>query len=139
MKMLLTSVLGMNQGVLPSSSDSEEVWSLVQDWMHTCRTKHKECNIVPPATWSPTRLLDVHSSSGRVKVCEGDGIPCQPDYATLSHCWGEGGHLTLNKQTAARIKSGLRDDELDPTFRDAVKITRKLGSQYLWIDSLCIY
>ena len=29
-------------------------------------------------------------------------------------------------------------DDLPKTFRDAVKVTRGLGIQYLWIDSLCI-
>lgn len=34
----------------------------------------------------------------------------------------------------ARIPMG----ELPPTFRDAIMITRRLGYQYIWIDSLCI-
>ena len=29
-------------------------------------------------------------------------------------------------------------EELPRTFRDAVDISRRLGAQYLWIDSLCI-
>jgi hypothetical protein len=29
-------------------------------------------------------------------------------------------------------------EDFPPTFRDAVLITRRLGYQYLWIDSLCI-
>lgn len=106
--------------------------------MHTCLTEHKECNIVPPATWKPTRLLDVHSSYDRAIVCEGDEIPYRPKYATLSHCWGAGDHLTLNEKTVTKLKAGLPVDELDPTFRDAVRIARRLGSEYLWIDSLCI-
>lgn len=121
-----------------SNSDCEQVWSLVDSWMHTCQTEHKECYTVPPETWKPTRLLDVHSSDDRTVVREGDEIPYRPKYATLSHCWGAGGHLTLNKKTVTKLKTGLPVDELDPTFRDAVRIARRLGSEYLWIDSLCI-
>ncbi|KAL8330197.1 hypothetical protein RB593_001280 [Gaeumannomyces tritici] len=29
-------------------------------------------------------------------------------------------------------------DELPPSFRNAITITRQLGIQYLWIDALCI-
>ena len=29
-------------------------------------------------------------------------------------------------------------EDLQPTFRDAILMTRKLGFQYLWIDALCI-
>lgn len=33
---------------------------------------------------------------------------------------------------------GLEVDQLPATFRDAVAVTRAIGCQYLWIDSLCI-
>lgn len=33
---------------------------------------------------------------------------------------------------------GIKDDALPKTFQDAITVTRKLGIQYLWIDSLCI-
>lgn len=29
-------------------------------------------------------------------------------------------------------------EDIAPTFRDAIKVTRQLGFRYLWIDSLCI-
>ena len=34
--------------------------------------------------------------------------------------------------------NGIPFSELPRTFQDAVHITRRLGIQYLWIDSLCI-
>ncbi|RSL83472.1 hypothetical protein CEP52_016707 [Fusarium oligoseptatum] len=33
---------------------------------------------------------------------------------------------------------GFSYDELPKTFQDAVRVTRELGKQYLWIDALCI-
>ncbi|KAL5347759.1 hypothetical protein ACLOAV_007168 [Pseudogymnoascus australis] len=35
-------------------------------------------------------------------------------------------------------KAGIDIDAMPLNFQDAVKVTRKLGIQYLWIDSLCI-
>jgi hypothetical protein len=33
---------------------------------------------------------------------------------------------------------GFRISELPKTFQDAIRVTKELGIQYLWIDSLCI-
>jgi hypothetical protein len=35
-------------------------------------------------------------------------------------------------------KVGFHVQDLPKTFQDAVEVTRQLGKQYLWIDSLCI-
>lgn len=37
-----------------------------------------------------------------------------------------------------QFKREIRFNEMPKTFRDAVTITRDLGVQYLWIDSICI-
>lgn len=61
------------------------------------------------------------------------------EYAVLSHCWGD------PQSVAKTIQSILTDHTqqiplsiLSNTFRDAVRTCRKLGVQYLWIDSLYI-
>jgi hypothetical protein len=36
------------------------------------------------------------------------------------------------------MQEGLRVEELPQTIREAVKITKALGFQYIWVDSLCI-
>lgn len=46
--------------------------------------------------------------------------------------------LTLRSDNVDRLTQGFNLSELPPTFRDAVKIARKLETPYLWIDSLCI-
>ena len=65
-------------------------------------------------------------------------------YTALSHRWGE--HpptetdpqfCTTDGNVEAR-KNGFRMSELPKTFQDAVRVTRELGIEYLWIDSLCI-
>ena len=36
------------------------------------------------------------------------------------------------------MKAGFVPEQAPTTFRDAIRITPKLGVRYLWIDSLCI-
>lgn len=75
-------------------------------------------------------------SNGRTSlfISKGEKVP----YAALSHCWG----LAQIIQTSGlSLQSRIRDipwNSLSKTFQDAVTVTRLLGLQYLWIDSLCI-
>lgn len=59
-------------------------------------------------------------------------------YLTLNHCWGRALFLTLTASTRAAMESGMALQALPTTFRDAIKVARHLGHDYLWIDSLCI-
>lgn len=59
-------------------------------------------------------------------------------WATLSHCWGSS---RQGITTAANIEDRKRKLELADLpilYTDAIEIVRKLGLQYVWIDSLCI-
>lgn len=60
---------------------------------------------------------------------------------TLSHCWGnEPEHI--QKLTMANYKdmttTGISFAKLPKSFQDAIRLSRFLGVNYLWIDSLCI-
>ncbi|WYZ43235.1 hypothetical protein EsH8_VI_000934 [Colletotrichum jinshuiense] len=57
---------------------------------------------------------------------------------TLSHCWGLHPVVRTIHETLKSHLQALPLSSLPNTFRDAVLITRALGVQYLWIDSLCI-
>jgi hypothetical protein len=57
---------------------------------------------------------------------------------TLSHCWGQNKIKRLLEENLDQMKKTIRVAELPKTFQDAIAVTRKLGIQYLWIDSLCI-
>ena len=62
-------------------------------------------------------------------------------YVALPHCWGESDKVPPYCTTQGNISDRqvkLSIAELPLTFRDAVKVTRGLKVQYLWIDSLCI-
>jgi hypothetical protein len=59
-------------------------------------------------------------------------------WVTLNHCWGNARPMTTATNTLEARTKGIRFEKLPLTFQDAVKITRELDFQYLWIDSLCI-
>ena len=90
----------------------------------------------------PHRLLDVSTedlSRGiRVVEFEANG-PSQVPYLTLSYCWGIGRSIprTTVKSLKAH-KENIAWSALPKTFQEAVLFTKKLGVQYLWIDSLCV-
>ncbi|KAF7918709.1 uncharacterized protein EAE97_011804 [Botrytis byssoidea] len=61
-------------------------------------------------------------------------------YLALTHCWGKEmpEAATTKTRTLKRRLLSIPFKTLPRTFRDAITITRRLGLQYLWIDSLCI-
>jgi hypothetical protein len=46
--------------------------------------------------------------------------------------------LTTTHATLDDRLQGVPWDQLPKTFQDAVTVTRELGFEYLWIDSLCV-
>lgn len=59
-------------------------------------------------------------------------------YTALSHCWGKMQIIRTTKATLEQMKKGIPWASLSKTFQDAITLTRQLGVQYIWIDSLCI-
>lgn len=131
--------------------------------LHTCVSEHEICrsdfygtprdpNHQPRL---PSRILFVGghqadapggSQGHGVKLVEqrpdaqGQG-PLVGRYIALSHCWGppEKHSITTTTVNIDRHRAeGIPFDSLSKTFQDATTITRKLGVEYLWIDSLCI-
>ena len=86
----------------------------------------------------PSRIIDVGPSDGTKEpflYCS-NGEPSR--YIALSHRWGDQKPLTTTKRTLSQRQNKIAWSELPKSFQDAVTITRRLGIQYLWIDSLCI-
>lgn len=115
---------------------NEEVLSRAAAWVHNCVENHEHCNASTAPL--PSRLLDLNypSSPDGIRLWEAEGA--HGHYATLSHCWGESGHFTTSRASIAARKQGIKLEEMPKTFQDAVIIARRVGMQYLWIDSLCI-
>ena len=89
----------------------------------------------------PTRVIDVGGSANPDSL----SLYCTKRdetgrYIALSHRWGEvgsGDFCTYRCNIDTRSAS-MDLKELPKTFQDAVTVTRELGIQFLWIDSICI-
>lgn len=129
---------------------------LLRLWLQDCDKNHRGCDVRMHAESMPTRLLDVgRKRSTVVKLVDQKTILDEhvefPKFMALSHPWGDlndhrhfcalpdGDESGLHGVFESDFMAfGVSDSDLPQTFRDAVVITRKLGIQYLWIDSLCI-
>lgn len=93
--------------------------------------RSRGCHAKTPAVFSGLEGADV-------KLTLIDKTTKYLKYFALSHCWGDVETLRATKDNLESLKSGIKHDDLPKTFREAVDVTRALGYQYLWIDSLCI-
>lgn len=114
-------------------------FKVLREWLRDCDDNHRECNPVQSSdTILPTRLIDVRSRPAvhvKLHVTKQNE---RLEYLALSHPWGPPPHFCTSTENIEQHKRGIELKKLPKTFRDAVKVTRKLGFDYLWIDSLCI-
>ncbi|PVH80552.1 HET-domain-containing protein, partial [Cadophora sp. DSE1049] len=89
----------------------------------------------------PTRLVDIGSPESNVdpRLVHTESYP-DGQWVALSHCWGEPQNhppKTTRENLAERL-AGIPLSSMPKSFTDAVAVTKALGLQYIWIDSLCI-
>lgn len=121
---------------------SPECFDLASLWLYSCFENHPRCSVQDEAPNElPSRLLHVRMVDEAIEVRlwlveieEDDEI----QYLTLSHCWGKEEGITLTRDTLEDFTKSITLESLPQTFIDAIKVTLKLGFEYLWIDSLCI-
>ncbi|OJT10838.1 hypothetical protein TRAPUB_12650 [Trametes pubescens] len=125
---------------LAKSLASEASFSLAREWLRQCIENHAQCTKAAGlAVGRPYRLVDIgNDNDADPKIIVMDFSRPLPPYLTLSHCWGGATILRLLLGNIATLTKGIPMHELPKTFQDAVIITRRLGYQYIWIDSLCI-
>lgn len=116
---------------------SEHNYNVAKSWLEDCCTLHKNCP--GKATVKlPTRVIDV----GTLDELQGPRLFLSEDieasYVALSHCWGGVVSQMLMTDTLETFKDVIPLSSLPANFQDAISITRHLGIQYLWIDTLCI-
>lgn len=132
--------LELSRQVDPSMS-SARTFDLISSWLARCNLKeHPNCHrtIADSLERLPTRLLHVRTP-GHVQLVPTKDMSLDTRWTTLSHCWGDVRPLCLTKCTLPTLCISFSDEKLPQTFRDAANITRRLGVDYLWIDSLCIF
>jgi hypothetical protein len=132
--MLMSTTLGAATGSAHSMRQAK-------NWINQCCASHSRCVRHQPPSRLPTRLLYVtdHQGSGlHVQLCDGQSLPSDTPYLTLSHRWGETKSITTTKENIALFYAVIPFENLRRVFQDALSITMALGFSYLWIDSLCI-
>jgi hypothetical protein len=124
--------------VLPRPG-SELQFFMIKEWLRSCDRNH---NHFTPFSSLPKRVLDVgnRENPGRLRlyVTMGEKRP----YTAVAHVYGDiSGYydtLTTTKRNLAEKTRGIDFQQLPKTLQDAITVTRELGIQYLWTDSLCM-
>ncbi|CAO2657610.1 Nn.00g037360.m01.CDS01 [Neocucurbitaria sp. VM-36] len=120
---------------------------LARHWLDDCLTgrgKHVGCKAVSKLDpVLPARVIKI----GRIiKLGPADSsgvslyVPKAFEtgrYVALSHCWGGQTPVMTTKSNLHNYLSNI-PLPLPDTFMDAILVTKVLGIDYLWIDSLCI-
>ncbi|CZR56181.1 uncharacterized protein PAC_06069 [Phialocephala subalpina] len=144
---------------------SQQCFDIARSWFNRCLSgsksgcgKHVWCHHVswdkksaitpqsPTKVFIPSRTINVGTiDSGKAPFLQ---IHSQNDdsgpksvpisWATLSHCWGGSALMVTSTHTLEEHTREIPMDRMPQTFLDAVNITRELGIEHLWIDSLCI-
>jgi hypothetical protein len=83
-------------------------------------------------------VIDVGPSNGsenpRLLISNGR----QGHYITLSYCWGDKANLCTESGTLELFTTSIPFEQIPKTIQEAIVTTRRLGIQYLWVDTLCI-
>ncbi|PVH79662.1 HET-domain-containing protein [Cadophora sp. DSE1049] len=126
---------GLTCGVeVPENITLESATVKVKNWISLC-DQHSDCPKFPSYEADlPTRVLSI----GGDMVCLQETAGKTGIYATLSHCWGTSQPITTSRATLQERYNGISWSSLPRVFKDAISLTRNLGIEYLWIDSLCI-
>ncbi|KAI0630011.1 heterokaryon incompatibility protein-domain-containing protein [Trametes polyzona] len=113
--------------------------TFAKECIERCSGEHSDCRSCLPTSPStlPTRLIDCRDVNRPRLVTTTPGA--NGKYVALSYVWGgpQDKHHTTENNMAA-YHDGIDATTLPQTIRDAIYITRALGIDSLWLDSLCI-
>lgn len=122
-------------------------FELLRKCLETCQThrEHQKSCWTPP--WNVPehsteqhifRLVDLINGSVVEKV--NGTVP----YVALSYVWGTDSwnddQIVLSPSTLHSLSEvgGVTRQHLRPTIRHAMEVARRMGSDYLWVDKLCV-
>ncbi|KAI1142109.1 HET-domain-containing protein [Hypoxylon sp. FL0543] len=110
--------------------------------LNVCKKNHPECGLADAESMPemPTRVLDVGTCPGSVKLVLARERGLRDPYLALSYCWGQGVRYAteLKDENIASLLEFVDEMSLAATQRECITIARQLGIRYVWIDSLCI-
>ena len=100
-------------------------YSMIKDWLRRCDDLHHiTCRPLTSEGLQQIKLIEVETR--QIVMYPPDGC----DYIALSYVWGG------VEQSGYKLGDVL--PTIPATLEDAIVVTRNLGKQYLWADSLCI-
>lgn len=103
--------------------------ALIKQWLKKCDVEHG-CGISLPPSQMPSMVLDV-SGQDIVKLVKIHEY-LRERYISLSYCWGKESQIVmLSRTNRTDLAPGVSVQQLDPTVRDSVTVTRQLGFKYL--------
>ncbi|KAI9736160.1 MAG: hypothetical protein M1834_001045 [Cirrosporium novae-zelandiae] len=123
---------------LTLSPKSSHTFEVIRYWIQKCNNLHHDCPKENDLTHLPTRVIDVGSTNSKQSPFLYVSCSIKARYITLSHRWGLGKTFRTINAKVAEYQNELPVHEMSQVFRDAIELTRDLGIQYLWIDSICI-
>jgi len=117
-------------------SGDSDCLDVAAGWLERCSREHEHCAEQKDVDL-PTRLVHIPNDENQyLKVKNTGGQTGR--YVALSHCWGHGITFKTTQATFNARQEGFPSELLARNFQDALRITRRLGFEYLWIDALCI-
>lgn len=123
-------------GSISTQPDSDECFAFIDDRIQNCCTLHSNCKR-STLTPLPKRVLNIGSGFGdAIKLVESSSI--QAAYIALSHCWGGHQPIKTTLSSMPQMQTGIEWHSLSRVFQDAITVSRRLGIEWIWIDSLCI-
>lgn len=128
---------------MDDNTDGQYARKLIDEWDKNCLVNHLQCGKISDFTFLPTRMLEIKDVSNPTTctLVLREEVPLGSRYNALSYCWGTAkkqGRMCLSQSTFNTIRTGLPLGSLPKTYVDAIRVTARLGIQYIWIDALCI-
>lgn len=132
--------------VQPSSSVSRERRAVTQirEWLRICKAEHTSCREASDArnerNVKPIRLIYVGSTSDpTIRLISTEDLGYWPTYTTLSHRWTDATQKTqLTWKNIKQFRTSIDTTSWPMMYIHGLQITRELGINYIWIDSVCI-
>ncbi|THV49914.1 hypothetical protein BGAL_0173g00100 [Botrytis galanthina] len=127
----------IGQFIVDEDLASDTNFDIARGWMNTCIVEHSQtkCPSFEDKVL-PSRVIDVGLEDTNPSLFVTNGL--RGKWIALSHCWGGQIETILTTSNLQSLQKEIKMPSLPANFRDAILITRALGFQFLWIDSLCI-
>lgn len=128
----------------PTHTGSGRSLSWARDQIEHCSKHHLGCQLPEEGTscFMPSRLVHIPADTRNgVLLRLRPDLPSGTRYAALSYRWGRRPTWPACRTTRQNISKQLQRipwTTLPATLQDAVEAARKLGLEYIWIDSICI-